>query len=105
MLPHRPGLPNPWPADHMWPTIVHVACPQELQYSTSEYFAFITNIIFKTANFQFWKWLFRLKRQNSVFPLFGLRFGLELGLRLGLGLEFGLALGLGLFWHLQQNSR
>ena len=26
-----------------------------------------------------WKWLFCLKRQNSVFPLFGLGFGLELG--------------------------
>ena len=103
MLPYRPGLPNPWPADHMWPAIVHAACPQELQYSTSKHFACITNIIFKTANFQFWKWLFCLKRQNSVFPLFGLRF--RLGLGLGLGLEFGLALCLGLFWHLRQNSR
>ena len=55
------------------------------------------------------KWLFCLKRQNSVFPLFRFRFGLELGLGLGLefgsGLGFGLGIGLGLFWHLRQNSR
>ena len=52
------------------------------------------------------KWLFCLLRQNSVFPLFGLRLRLGLGLGLGLGLEFrlGLGLGLGLVWHLRQNS-